>query len=435
MPAIDLGRWTGALLDDLQRSRQRQLVVLQGSQSWCDKQLPRLLSLEPRAVVMSDRAVSGNAVAFAKIEMLLGGEARLVIVDLFNGLDPDALCIAAGLVSSGGALILLSPPLERWNLEHDRYARWQDQTRSARAYFVEYFYSCIERDRRIGIRLSPKGGIPAVPELPLLEPTPIENGVTPEQQSVLDSIERWLETRRGGVALITADRGRGKSTCLGLLARRLQTRAKGDLLVTANSRQTASNLLIQAPECAFIAPDVLLHSRPPADLVIVDEAAMIPLSILRQIKSRYPRLVMATTSGGYEGTGQGFELRFVAALEAEEVLRLRLERPVRWCQGDLLEAWINRVFMLSREAVAAGRAFDQVGGVTALEVIRNPGARRQIPRVRQVYNLLSSAHYRTRPSDLRMLMENPDQLPIVARAGRTVVGATLLNLNQSLLHG
>jgi tRNA(Met) cytidine acetyltransferase len=47
--------------------------------------------------------------------------------------------------------------------------------------------------------------------------------------------------------------------------------------------------------------------------------------------------------------------------------------------------------------------------------------------LQQVYRLLNLAHYRTRPSDLRMMMENPDLVLIIARSGERVVGALLLN--------
>ena len=93
------------------------------------------------------------------------------------------------------------------------------------------------------------------------------------------------------------------------------------------------------------APDRLLQTTPPADLVIVDEAAMIPQALLRQLERHYSHLAMATTDGGYEGTGQGFMLRFIADLDAQNLLQLELDDPVRWCRGDYLESWFDRVML------------------------------------------------------------------------------------------
>ena len=65
--------------------------------------------------------------------------------------------------------------------------------------------------------------------------------------------------------------------------------------------------------------------------------------------------------------------------------------------------------------------------VWQLQVVEDPGSVDFHTSLRQVYRLLNAAHYRTRPSDLRMLMENPDLLLIIARCGERIVGAVLLN--------
>ena len=100
---------------------------------------------------------------------------------------------------------------------------------------------------------------------------------------------------------------------------------------------------------------------------------MIPLSVLRQIKRQYPRLVMATTSGGYEGTGQGFMLRFMAALDSEQLLQLEIRDPVRWCRGDRLESWLNRVLMLEGESNVTESTVSDASACE-LQVIEDPGA-------------------------------------------------------------
>ena len=45
----------------------------------------------------------------------------------------------------------------------------------------------------------------------------------------------------------------------------------------------------------------------------------------------------------------------------------------------------------------------------------------------EIYDLMVSSHYRTRPSDLRMLMENPDLSIVLAEVGGRIVGVALLN--------
>jgi tRNA(Met) cytidine acetyltransferase len=429
MPAIDINSWMASLLDQLQRNMQRQLVALQGPQSWCDTQFEKLLATDDSMLVLSNRQLVESAIPFSKADTCLGGESRLVALDLFDGFNPDVLCIAAGLVQAGGVLIVLSPPVQDWDMGMDRYARWQDQSRSPRARFAEYFFGALEADAETGILLTPDYENVPLHSLPVLTPTPIEQGQTAEQGLCLQRIERWLAGGLPGIALINAERGRGKSTCLGLLLKHLQPDLR--ILVTANSRQTTAQLLRLVPDAEFVAPDRLLQSRPAADLVIIDEAAMLPQSMLRQLNRLYPRLVMATTSGGYEGTGQGFMLRFVAQMEAVRLMRLSLELPVRWCQGDRLEAWLNQCLMLNTEASVGGAVTAQLASCELL-LLEDPGAAEHFPLLKQVYRLLNTAHYRSRPSDLRMLMENPELVLIIAHCDELVVGAALLNIEGGL---
>ena len=424
MPANDIARWMTGLLDELEVNRQRQLVSLQGPREWCDAGLAALREMEPAARLISDRFAETEAVALDKAAACLGDEARLVVLDLFDGFDPDLLCIAGGLVRAGGVLVLMSPPPKAWEIERDRYACWQDGRRSARAYFVEYFFAAMRGQADIGLRLTPRS-LPRRSPLPPLQPTPLQDGCTPEQAQVLEQLQAWLRGRQRGIALLSAARGRGKSTCLGMLAKRLS--AEWPLLVSARSRQAAAVLLRQCPTADFVAPDRLLRERPMARLLIVDEAAAIPLSLLNQLCRQYPLLAMATTSGGYEGTGQGFMLRFVAQLDAHDLSCYRLEDPVRWCNGDRLEHWLDECLMQNPRTVIGDSENLPLDGCR-LRVVENPGAPRQRPLLREIYALLCSAHYRSRPSDLRMLMENPDQLLIAARLRGRVIGVALLNI-------
>jgi len=424
MPAIDINSWMTQVLASLGHNRQRQLISLQGSRAWCDAELEALLQLEPAPRVLSNRPLGADPIPFNKADSCLGGEARLVALDLFEGFNPDVLCIAAGLVQAGGVLLLLSPAPGDWNMAQDRYACWQDQSRSARARFAEYFFAALETNSEVGLRVTPESLPAAIPSLAVLTATPISQGQTTEQGLCLRRMQQWLARKPEAVVLLRADRGRGKSSCLGLLVERLQ--ADYRIAVCANSRQNTAALLHLAPHAEFVAPDRLLQERPTLDLVVIDEAAMIPLSLLRRIKRLYPRLVMATTSGGYEGTGQGFMLRFMAALDSTKLLQLELQDPVRWCRGDRLESWLNRVLMLDNETPVDCAVAADVS-VCELQLIEDPGSAEFFPLLRQVYRLLNAAHYRTRPSDLRMLMENPDLRLIIARMDDQVVGAILLN--------
>ena len=428
MPAIDIKPWMQELLGQLSHNRQRQLVALQGSMDWCDAQFNALVQLNLPLLVISDRLPDSNSasspIPFSKADACLGREASIVILDLFTGFNADVLCIAAGLVRAGGVLVVLSATIRDWPHHTDRYASWQDQSQSLQPRFAEYFFASLQADDAIGLLLTDESAPAPKSDMPVLKPTVFELGMTRQQADCLRRIEQWFEADRQGMVLIRAPRGRGKSSCLGMLVKRLQSDYR--ILVCADSRKAAAALLHWVPQSEFIAPDRLLLENPPVDLLVIDEAAMIPLSLLRQIQGLYPRLIMATTTGGYEGTGQGFMLRFVAELDADKLLQLELEDPVRWCRGDRLEMWLDQVLM---QSVTTEPEEDSSIAPSAwqLQVVEDPGALDFRADLQQVYRLLNAAHYRTRPSDLRMLMENPDLLLIIARIEKRVVGAVLLN--------
>lgn len=135
---------------------------------------------------------------------------------------------------------------------------------------------------------------------------------------------------------------------------------------------------------------------------------------------------MATTTGGYEGTGQGFLLRFVARLSEDQLLHLKLHQPIRWAENDSLEQWINNTFLLKLPQSSPVK----VDAVKALEI--NMVDRRDISQLRNTYALMTAAHYRTRPSDLRALMENPHLIPVVAMHGDRVAGMLAANCEGGL---
>ncbi len=425
--------WLQALSEQLQDAHQRIVLSIQGDQNWCRELFLAVQLVHTDALVISDRELGNKPVSYARVETLLGSESSVVVVDLFDGLNPDVLCIASGLVRCGGLLILLSPRLQNWGTINDRYGVWQDNAVSRHPVFVEYIFDSLIHESSGGITLVQGQALPPISRLPRAQPTPLISGKTAEQSAILTEIDDWLGDAKQSIALITADRGRGKSACLGFILSDLILNRQSSVLVTAPSRQSAAILLLQAKlqsesdlEVDFVAPDRLIAEQESADLLIIDEAAMLPYPMLQQLCRQYPKVVMATTTGGYEGTGQGFLLRFVARLPDEQQRRLKLSLPVRWASGDLLETWLQSTMLLkpvpgfipmdaSRRKLCKFRVLDGTelsGDLVLLE---------------KIYSLMASAHYRTRPSDLRMLMENPHLLVVLAEVESDLIGVALLN--------
>jgi len=426
-------KWLGLLSDELRVAHQRLVLSIEGDQAWCGELMLTVQSWHTDALVISDRELGDRPVTFSRVETLLGSESPVVIVDLFNGLNPDVLCIASGLVSCGGVLILLSPGPDKWGGVKDQFGIWQDNLVSRRPVFAETLFNSIGHPSNGGITLTQGKDLPPIPELPSAQPTPMISARTAEQLAVLTEIDDWLTDQNQSIALITADRGRGKSTCLGIILSDLILNRRSSVLVTAPSRQSAAILLLQArlhskvePEINFIAPDRLIVEQQGADILIIDEAAMLPYPLLHQLCRQYGKVIMATTTGGYEGTGQGFLLRCVARLPKARVRRLSLTLPVRWASGDCVEAWLESTLLL--KPVPAVVPMDAGSRNSCrFRVIDAATLGEDIALLEKIYSLMTSAHYRTRPSDLRMLMENPHLDVILAEAGSDLIGVALVN--------
>ena len=157
-------------------------------------------------------------------------------------------------------------------------------------------------------------------------------------------------------------------------------------------------------------------------LLMVDEAAAIPVSVLDRLLAGSNRLVFASTVHGYEGSGRGFELRFQARLDRvmPQWRGMHLSAPLRWPEGDPLEDLLNTSLLLD-----AGLEQPDPEAVPTISRVDPQVLAGDEPLLRAVFGLLINAHYQTRPSDLRQLLDNPDVELWTARCAGEVAGVLL----------
>ncbi|MCM2774132.1 tRNA cytosine(34) acetyltransferase TmcA, partial [Escherichia coli] len=241
---------------------------------------------------------------------------------------------------------------------------------------------------------------------------PATGAPQPEQQQLLQQ----LLTMPPGVAAVTAARGRGKSA----LAGQLISRIAGSAIVTAPAK-AATDVLAQfaGEKFRFIAPDALLASDEQADWLVVDEAAAIPAPLLHQLVSRFPRTLLTTTVQGYEGTGRGFLLKFCARFP--HLHRFELQQPIRWAQGCPLEKMVSEALVFDDENFT-----HTPQGNIVIAAFEQTLWRSEPETPLKVYQLLSGAHYRTSPLDLRRMMDAPGQHFLQAAGENEIAGALWL---------
>ncbi len=414
--------WYQKLAESLRQSNQRLIVNCQGLRDWCLSRLPPEGVFDSHIILSNQQDLQfhqQHSVAFSKAEMLLGQQTDCVIYDGFNGINVDVLCMATGLIKAGGVLILLTP--ENSQQLDDDYGRWQGQSNPG-GYFFNYLQQHLKQDMLV---LQEQLDIfPELKKLPCSRPPEFINTMTRGQQELFKEMNDWLNDKQKPVFVLTADRGRGKSTLLGRFAQQHAT--DFNIIVTAPSKSQVSILFNQldeqSPNIQFMAPDEIIRRQCQIDCLVIDEAAMLPGSMLQQCLNLSNKTLIATTTGGYEGTGQGFLIKFMASLQTDKMIHRQLKDAIRWGQQDHLEQWMNQVLMLKLPRLPKREEKKDF----SIQQLSKQQLNENLETLRAVYTLLVSAHYRTRPSDLRQLMEDESQLVFIAKAGSQIVGVALL---------
>jgi tRNA(Met) cytidine acetyltransferase len=395
--------------------RPRRFLVLRGEAQATAAQAEALVcELDPEAVLWigSGRSDGHGPSALRK---KLGRSYDAVVLDLHGGLDADALAQAQGFVWGGGALVLRLPKDDA-----------PPAAMQARLAVVPYGADAV--GARLWRRLL--RAAEAAPAATVLAAGDRPRGGSAEQASLIETlVARW-----GGdapsVTVITADRGRGKSSALGLASARLSRDGAAPVVVTAPAEDAAHELMAFADGAArFVPPDQLLaDDASPIDVLIVDEAAQLSVPLLRELVAcgRAQHLVFATTVHGYEGTGRGFALRFVDGLRARRPapLELTLTTPIRWGDHDPLEATVFELLALDAEpaALAPSPSPPRLEHV----VVDKEALAGDERLLRELFGLLVQAHYRTTPADLHRLLDAPNLGVEVLLEDGAVVAATLL---------
>ena len=105
-----------------------------------------------------------------------------------------------------------------------------------------------------------------------------------------------------------------------------------------------------------------------AELVVIDEAAAIPLPLVKNLLGPY-LVFMASTINGYEGTGRSLSLKLIQQLRQQSLSfsgnnveirkqiqasasgkmlhELQLNESIRYAPGDPIEKWLNELLCLN----------------------------------------------------------------------------------------
>ncbi|KAM0849436.1 hypothetical protein ACQ4PT_053744 [Festuca glaucescens] len=216
-------------------------------------------------------------------------------------------------------------------------------------------------------------------------------------KAVINFLDSILDkSLRSTVALLAA-RGRGKSAALGLAIAGAVAAGYSNIFVTAPSPENLNTLFdfvckgMNALEYKeHLHYDVVKSADPnlrkatiqinvhkqhrqtiqymkphdhgklsQVELLVIDEAAAIPLPIVKSLLGPY-LVFLSSTVNGYEGTGRSLSLKLLQKLESQSqpsassdapnssrlFKKIELNESIRYASGDPIETWLNELLCL-----------------------------------------------------------------------------------------
>ncbi|KAM8808037.1 RNA cytidine acetyltransferase [Eudromia elegans] len=293
-----------------------------------------------------------------------------------------------------------------------------------------------------------------------------------QAKAVLKFIEAISEKTLRSTVALTAARGRGKSAALGLAIAGAVAFGYSNIFVTSPSPDNLHTLfefifkgfdalqyqehldyeIIQSlnPEFnkAVVRVNVFKEHRQtiqyihPADsvklgqaeLVVIDEAAAIPLPLVKNLLGPY-LVFMASTINGYEGTGRSLSLKLIQQLRqqsaqaqvsmtaenkttaaaklssARTLHEVSLHESIRYAPGDPVEKWLNDLLCLdclSITRIISGCPLPEACDLYYVNrdtlFCYHKASEVFLQRLMALY---VASHYKNSPNDLQMLSDAP----------------------------
>ncbi|XP_039212813.1 RNA cytidine acetyltransferase [Crotalus tigris] len=293
-----------------------------------------------------------------------------------------------------------------------------------------------------------------------------------QAKGVLKFIEAISEKTLRSTVALTAARGRGKSAALGLAIAGAVAFGYSNIFVTSPSPDNLHTLfefvfkgfdalqyqehldyeIIQSlnPEFskAVVRVNVFREHRQtiqyihPADavklgqaeLVVIDEAAAIPLPLVKNLLGPY-LVFMASTINGYEGTGRSLSLKLIQQLRQESAQaqasvtaenkttttaklssartlhEVSLQESIRYAPGDPVEKWLNDLLCLDCLNITRIISGCPLPETCDLYYVNRDTLfcyhRASETFLQRLMALYVASHYKNSPNDLQMLSDAP----------------------------
>ena len=388
----------------------RKLLIVEGSEQFIDQILANYCDFYINET---------NFKSYSKSNAHLGNEFKVVGYNGCNRINPEMLYSLAGLIQFGGTLILGVKDFS--NLANQDVFADSDKDRFRADKKTVLHNNFLSRMRRIiadssiyAVYSEEKGlYINKIDE----NQSSLHDSNDSENNEIPLTVRFWLKSA-DKVLFITGDRGAGKSTLLGKIANCLQ----GNVLVSAPGKSSLVNFdrAVISGNAEFVSIDQLIERENYEGLILIDEIASIPVHQLKQIISKYPKVILSGTIDGYEGTANGIKLRLLPELEEENIgyKTVELKQGYRNSRNDKLGILWNKLFNPVIEVPQNNADYSKLAikTVTCEELLDNEEL------LLAIFSILSKNHYQSQPSDLRQILDVPSNIIVYMESEGTVVG-------------
>ncbi|OUS25954.1 hypothetical protein A9Q98_11735 [Thalassotalea sp. 42_200_T64] len=431
---VNLQTFVDGICTALASSRARGMLVFIGRQDWLNEQLTSLAKLDKfsSASAFSHQPIVGlKQINKKNYRQQLGTEHQTIFFSADDDFKVDAFAALSGTIVAGGLLIL---------------SLSEEQVKNSA--FCQRFVALISDYAQIYL-IKQSAQLPQF--LSLANDEPVNNPEnllaygckTDEQKTAVDKILRVVSGHRNRPLVLTADRGRGKSTALALAAVEILRQGQKHIVITAphpdaliiffkhlkhalpEGIQQSNTVKFNHASLSFLPLDVLIAQQPKCHLLMVDEAAGIPLPMLRVLLKQYHRQVFVSTIHGYEGAGRGFSGKFVNELKQlrPEGSEYHIKQPIRWHEHDPLEQFTFTSLLLNASLPAVHYSPETS---LSYQVLSGQDLLNDESLLNSVFSLLVTAHYQTKPSDLKMLLDNDQVTLVIMKQQQQLLGIAWL---------
>jgi tRNA(Met) cytidine acetyltransferase len=466
MPNHNFPQWLEELQCQALLKFQRQLVLLVGDAFW----VKELLKINDQIDTIDDLFVFSHHQDIAStinnkhFAQQLGSENNKILfscveTSMGETINLDAFAALSGTLVAGGVMILwIEQPLEQ-------------AIEKTNIISLKYFYQQLLNNKDlIIVQQSAIQTLTAIDSDLIinnsLEEKFLYQSKTKEQQTAIEKVINVSQGHRNRPLVLTADRGRGKSSALAIACVQLleNNNAKGNeklsIVITAPHLRSLSIFYRQIARSfadigvnfddvntgkttiehsfgsiKFMPVDQLLHESDSLNvsLLLVDEAASIPVPLLTDLTVHYSRVVFSSTVHGYEGAGRGFTLKFQQKLKLlmPQWRQFHMNEPIRWRNDDPLEEFVFDSCLLNAnlaELPPLGEPVE-INNTQASLCFSRLSARELMSNtvlLRQVFSVLVTAHYQTSPNDIALILDNNAAHLFIAKLGDDIVGVALL---------